>query len=139
MAGLPYIARPLNRPRRSRDATPLRPLPPLALLLAVPALAHADGRVASATGVKQLNGEKLYVDVVVVVPSGKSARMATDKALSQQGARRVKPPWAGGPGGPNGGGGGGGEQYFYTGLVWNPPSMVQNYTRRASRSQRSPI
>jgi matrixin len=100
----------------------LVPLCSLALLLIVPASAQADGRVASATGVRQVNGEKLYVDVVVAVPSGQSARNATDKALSQQGARRVKPPWAGG-----GGGGGGGEQYFYTGLKWSPPTVTQNY------------
>src|SRR5215207_9300212 len=103
----------------------------LALLLALPASAQAGGRVASATGVKQVNGETLYVDVVVAVPVGQSDRQATDKALSEQGAsRRAKPPWAGGPGGPNGGGGGGDggtEQYFYTGLEWSPPSVTQNY------------
>ena len=108
--------------------TPRRfaPLFLLCLLVALPASAQADGRVASAIGVKQVNGEPLYVDVVVAVPAGKSAREATDKALSQQGARRVKPPWAGSPGGPNGGGGGG-EEYFYTGLEWSPPSAIQNY------------
>ena len=101
----------------------------LALLLALPASAQADGRVASATGVKQVNGETLYVDVVVAVPLGQSDRQATDKALSEQGAsRRAKPPWAGTPGGPNGGGGGGTEQYFYTGLEWSPPSVTQNYS-----------
>ena len=103
----------------------------LGLLLALPASAQAGGRVASATGMKQVNGETLYVDVVVAVPVGQSDRQATDKALSEQGAsRRAKPPWAGGPGGPNGGGGGGGggtEQYFYTGLKWSPASVTQNY------------
>jgi len=97
-----------------------------ALLLALPASAQAGGRVASATGVKHVNGETLYVDVVVAVPVGQSNRQATDKALSEQGAsRRAKPPWAGGPNG--GGGGGGTEQYFYTGLEWSPPSVTQNY------------
>lgn len=105
----------------------LVPLCSLALLLAVPASAQADGRVASATGVKQVNGEKFFVDVVVAVRSGQSARKTTNKALSRQGARRVKPPWAGGPGGPDGGGGGG-EDFFYTGLEWSPPSVVQNYS-----------
>jgi len=100
----------------------------LALFLALPASAQAGGRVASATGVKQVDGETFYVDVVVAVPVGQSDRQATDKALSEQGAsRRAKPPWAGGPGGPNGGGGGGTEQYFYTGLEWSPPSVTQNY------------
>jgi hypothetical protein len=99
------------------------------LLLALPASAQAGNRVASATGVKHVNGETLYVDVVVAVPVGQGDRQATDKALSEQGAsRRARPPWAGGPGGPGGGGGGGGtEQYFYTGLEWSPPSVTQNY------------
>jgi Matrixin len=101
----------------------------LALFLVVPASAQAGGRVASATGVKQVHGKTLFVDVVVAVPAGQSARQATDRALSEQGARRAKPPWAGGSGGPNGGGGGGGggEQYFYTGLEWSPPLVTQNY------------
>jgi hypothetical protein len=91
----------------------------LALLLALPASAQAGGRVASATGVKHVNGRALYVDVVVAVARGQSARQATDKALTEQGAKRAKPP---GPGGP-----GGGEQYFYSGLKWSPPSVTQNY------------
>jgi Matrixin len=99
----------------------------LALLLAVPASAQAGGRVASATGVKQVNGKTLYVDVVVAVPAGQTDRQATDTALSDQGARRAKPPWAGNPGGPNGGGGDGGdEDYFYTGLKWSR-EVTQNY------------
>ena len=93
----------------------------LALLLcAVPASAQAAGRVASATGVKHVNGKTIFVDVVVAVPAGQSDRQATDRALSEQGARRVKPPGAGGPGGRP-------EKYFYTGLVWNPPQVVQHY------------
>jgi hypothetical protein len=101
----------------------------LALLVALPASAQAGGRVASATGVTHVNGQTVYVDVVVAVPASQSARQATDQALAQQGASRSeKPPWAGGPGGPGGGGGGGGdEQFFYTGLEWSPPSVVQHY------------
>jgi Matrixin len=96
----------------------------LVLVFALPASAQAGGRVASATGAKDVDGETLYVDVVVAVPPGQTDRQATDQALSEQGAhRRKKPPWAGG----GGGGGGGTEQYFYTGLVWSPPSVVQNY------------
>jgi hypothetical protein len=97
----------------------------LVLILALPASAHAGGRVASATGVKQVGGKTVYVDVVVAVPVGQTARQATDQALAEQGARREKPPWAGGPGGP--GGGGGGDQFFYTGLEWSPPSVTQSY------------
>jgi len=100
----------------------------LALLLALPAVAQADGKVASATGVKQVNGQTVYVDVVVAVPTGQTARQATDQALAEQGARREKPPWAGNPGGPGGGGGGGGDPEFaYTGLKWDPASVTQNY------------
>lgn len=93
----------------------------LALVLALPSLAQAGGRVASAIGEKVVNGQTVYVDVVVAVAPGQSDRQATDKALSDQGAsRRVKPPWAGG-------GGGAREKYFYTGLVWSPPAVTQNY------------
>jgi hypothetical protein len=86
----------------------------------VPASAQAGGRVASATGVKHVNGKTVFVDVVVAVPAGQSDQQATDRALAEQGARRAKPPGAGGPGG-------GREKYFYTGLVWNPPQVVQHY------------
>jgi hypothetical protein len=92
----------------------------LALLLVVPASAQAGGRVASATGVKHVNGKTLYVDVLVSVPAGQSDRQATDRALSQQGARRAKPPGAGGPGGSR-------EKYFYTGLTWSQAQVTQNY------------
>ena len=96
----------------------------LALLIALPASAQAGGPVASATGVKQVNGQTVYVDVVVAVPRSQTARQATDQALAQQGAIRQKPPWAGPPGG---GGGGGGNDFAYTGLEWDPPAVTQNY------------
>ena len=101
---------------------------PLALLLLLPASAHANGQVASATGVSHVNGQAVYVEVLVAVPPGQSARQATDAALSEQGASRgQKPPWAGGPGGPGGGGGGGEEEFFYTGLEWSSASVTQHY------------
>jgi hypothetical protein len=96
----------------------------LVLLLALPGAAQAGGKVASATGVKQVRGQIVYVDVLVAVPRSQTARQATGQALAQQGARRQKPPWAGNPGGP-GGGGGGGEEFFYTGLKWS--STVTQY------------
>jgi len=101
----------------------------LALLVILPASAQADGRVASATGVKHVKGQTLYVDVLVAVPRSQTDRQATDRALAQIGASRgEKPPWAGNPGGPNGGDGGGDDdEFFYTGLVWNPPSVTQYY------------
>jgi hypothetical protein len=92
------------------------------VLLAVPASAQAHHRVASAIGEKQVGGQTVYVDVLVVVSHGQSDQQATDKALADQGARRAaRPPWAGG------GGGGTKERYFYTGLKWNPASVTQNY------------
>ena len=103
----------------------------LALLAALPVAAQADGRVASATGVKHVNGQAVYVDVLVAVPPGWTDRQATNRALAEQGARRgERPPWAGGPGGNpggGGGGGGGGDEFFYTGLEWSPPSVTQHY------------
>jgi Matrixin len=107
----------------------LTPLFSLALLLALPASAQAGGRLASATGVKHLSGETLYVDVVVAVPPGQSNRQATDRALAEQGASRPpkKPPRPGGPGG------GGTERCFYTGLEWSPPSVIQNYNPASAR------
>lgn len=102
----------------------------LALVAALPAAAQAGGRVASATGVKQVHGQTVYVDVVVAVPRSQTARQATHQALAEQGARREKPPWAGGPGGP-GGGGGGGDQFFYTGLKWS--STVTQYYNPAGQ------
>ena len=105
-------------------ARTLAPLFALALLIALPGSASANGRVASATGVTHAGGQTLYVDVLVAVPPGQTDRQATDRALAEQGARRgEKPPWAGGPGG----GGGGGDQFFYTGLEWNPPTVTQHY------------
>lgn len=103
----------------------------LALLAAVPAAAQADGEVASATGARQVNGQTVYVDVVVAVPRSQTARQATDQALAQQGATRQKPPWAGGPGS-GGGGGGGGDQFFYTGLEWNS-TVTQHYNATGQR------
>ena len=97
----------------------------LVLIFALPASAQAGARVASATGVKQVNGKALYVDVVVAVPAGETAQQATDRALGEQGARRAKPPSAGGAGTH--------EKYFYTGLKWDPPSVAQNYNASGQR------
>lgn len=88
----------------------------LAALCVVPVAAHAEGTVASATGVTHANGEKYFVDVVVAVPAGQTAREATSRALQNQGAKRKKP-----------GGGGGGSAYAYTGLVWTAFPVVQSY------------
>jgi hypothetical protein len=76
--------------------------------------------VASATGVKDVQGERLFVHVTVAVPPGQTDRQATDAALADHGARRKRPP--------GGGGGGGGTPTFaYTGLKWSPPTVIQSY------------
>ena len=67
---------------------------------ALPATATAAPRTASATGVANVQGKNLLVEVVVEVPRGQSARQATDAALAQQGAQPKPPPGASGPGGP---------------------------------------
>lgn len=87
----------------------------LALLFVLYAATGANARVVSATGVAHLDGRTVHVDVVVAVAPGQSDRQATEQALAEQGAR----PLAGKPAG--------GEQYFYNGLVWDPPSVVQHY------------
>jgi hypothetical protein len=86
------------------------------LALAGPAIASAD-RVASATGVTEVNGQPAFVDVVVAVPPGKSDRAATDDALRQQGARPV--------------GGGGQQSYAFSGLRWDVLPVVQSYNSTA--------
>jgi Matrixin len=86
---------------------------PILAALALPA--PALGKVASATGVREADGQTVYVDVVVAVPKGQSVRAATDEALRQQGARR-KPP-----------GGGGSTSYAFSGLKWDVLPVHQSY------------
>jgi hypothetical protein len=83
---------------------------------ALPAAASAAPRTASATGVAEVAGEEMFVEVVVKVPAGQSARHATRAALAEQGARPEQPPGGGGPGGPG-----------FTGLVWDVLPVMQNY------------
>jgi len=81
---------------------------------AVPAAASAAQRTASATGVAEVRGTNVLVEVFVVVPPGQTARQATSAALADQGAQPQAPPGSsGGPG--------------FTGLVWDLLPVVQNY------------
>lgn len=83
-------------------------------LAAVPAAATAAQQTASATGVANVRGANVLVEVFVVVPPGQSARQATTAALADQGAQPQAPPaGSGGPG--------------FTGLVWDALPVVQNY------------
>jgi hypothetical protein len=94
---------------------------PLALILgllvlaALPAAASAAQQTASATGVAQVEGTEVLVEVYVQVDPGETAREATNEALAQQGARRVAPPTPG-SGGPG-----------FTGLVWDVLPVTQSY------------
>ena len=86
------------------------------LLAALPAAATASSQTASATGVANVQGKSMLVEVFVEVPRGQSARQATDAALAEQGAQPQAPPAAAGPGGPG-----------FTGLVWDVLPVEQSY------------
>jgi Matrixin len=86
------------------------------LLAALPAAATASSQTASATGVANVQGKNVLVEVFVEVPRGQSARQATDAALAEQGAQPQPPPGAAGPGGPG-----------FTGLVWDRLPVMQSY------------
>jgi hypothetical protein len=83
------------------------------LFAALPAAASAEQRTASATGIANVQGTDVYVEVFVQVPEGQSARQATEAALADQGALPQQPPGPGGPG--------------FTGLVWDVLPVVQRY------------
>jgi Matrixin len=83
---------------------------------AFPAAATASSQTASATGVANVQGKNVLVEVFVEVPRGQSARQATDAALAEQGAQPQPPPGAAGPGGPG-----------FTGLVWDVLPVRQSY------------
>jgi hypothetical protein len=91
------------------------------LCAALPAAAGAAQRTASATGVTQVKGVTVLVEVYVQVGAGETAREATGEALAQQGARRVAPP-AADSGGPE-----------FTGLVWDELPLVQGYNPSGER------
>jgi hypothetical protein len=82
-------------------------------LAALPAAATAAQQTASATGIANVQGANVYVEVFVEVPEGQNARQAAEAALADQGVVAQPPPSAGGPG--------------FTGLVWDALPMVQSY------------
>jgi hypothetical protein len=86
------------------------------IFAALPAAATASSQTASATGVANVQGKSMLVEVFVEVPRGQSARQATDAALAEQGAKPQPPPAAAGPGGPG-----------FTELVWDALPVVQSY------------
>ena len=97
------------------------------LCAALPAAAGAAERTASATGVTQVSGVTVLVEVFVHVAPGETVREATGDALAQQGARRVAPPepGSGGPG--------------FTGLDWDRLPLVQGYNPTRERIPAQPL
>jgi Matrixin len=89
------------------------------LCAALPGVATASSQTASATGVANVQGANVLVEVFVEVPRGQSAREATHAALAEQGAQPQPPPGTAGPGGPG-----------FTGLVWDVLPVVQSYNPR---------
>jgi hypothetical protein len=83
-------------------------------IAALPAVATASQRTTSATGVTNVRGTSVYVEVFVQVPHGQTARQAANAALADQGARPVQPTdQTDGPG--------------FTGLVWDVLPVEQSY------------
>jgi hypothetical protein len=78
-------------------------------LTGLPGGAAQGGRIVSGIGTADVGGVKAIVEVIVFVPAGTNARSAVADALGSQGAKPVS------------------NAYTYTGLVWNPPAVTQNY------------
>jgi hypothetical protein len=95
------------------------------LAAAAPATAadrESRNRVVAVEGVAKGNADR-RVEVLVVVPTGASARGAGDRALAAQGAARAKPK----PTPPQSNG------YTFTGLRWDVLPVRQNYNPAGRR------
>jgi Matrixin len=82
------------------------------VFFAAPAAAverQAGDRVVSTTGTKQLDGKTAYLEILVVVPSGKSKSAAKGRALKAQNAKAQS------------------SRYATTGLVWDNATATQRY------------
>ena len=82
------------------------------VISAAPAAAadrQAGDRVVSATGTKQIDGQTAYVEILVVVPAGKSESAAKDRALKAQNAKTQS------------------SRFATTGLVWDNATATQRY------------
>jgi hypothetical protein len=82
------------------------------VISAAPAAAadrQAGDRVVSTTGTKQIDGKTAYVEILVVVPSGKSESAAKDRALKAQDAKAQS------------------SRHATTGLVWDNATATQRY------------
>jgi hypothetical protein len=83
---------------------------------------EARARVVAVEGVAKGNADR-RVEVLVVVPAGKSARVATDRALAGQGAARARAK----PEAPQE------QSYSFTGLKWDVLPVRQNYNAAGER------
>jgi hypothetical protein len=89
-------------------------------LLAAAAPAMGADRVVAVSGVSKTHPDR-YVEVLVAVPEGQSAKAAGDRALESQGAKaRPEQPQSYG--------------YSFTGLFWDTRSVTQNYNPAGSRN-----
>ena len=87
-------------------------------LLATAAPAIAADRVIAVSGVSKSHADR-FVEVLVAVPAGQSAKAAGDRALEAQGAKaKPEPPQSFG--------------YSFTGLYWENLPVVQNYNPAGS-------
>lgn len=83
-----------------------------AFAVAVPANAFARDRVVAVDGVAKHRSD-LRVEILLVVPAGESARLAGNRALESQGAKRAPDVQSSG--------------YTLNGLFWDRLPVVQNY------------
>lgn len=79
---------------------------------ALPGAASSTPRIVAGLGTTVVNGQDVMVEVIVVVPAGANADQAIAAALRDANAQRVKPTQS---------------AYTFTGLVWEPPAVTQNY------------
>ncbi len=77
--------------------------------------ADSPANIASAFGIAEVQGHEVLVEVIVLVPEGRSANAATAAALAAQGARPFALEDVQS------------QEFTVTGLVWDVLPVVQNY------------
>lgn len=89
---------------------------------------QANGKplIVSRLGIAQVQGQRVLVDVVVLVPQGQDPNEVALEALRQQGARPFESAGLGSAG------------FILTGLVWDSLSMVQNYNPGSAATEDEP-
>ena len=74
-----------------------------------------QARVVGALGVAKVQGQDVFVDILVLVPAGEDATAAANAALARQGARPIDSA------------GLGSEGFTVFGLKWGAFPVIQNY------------